>query len=263
MTTKTADASLHLPRLLFLHGGGTNARIFRCQCRVLEPALRPFFRLCYVEAPFPSAWPGPDVTSVYGEMGPFKAWLNQDSTSTVNSGEAIKDAVSDALEHDDSLGATGRVVGVLGFSQGARASGSLLYARQILNRRASSLGCRFPDLKFAVLLAGRGDMIPLLDDGCCRDCELGPACANGCSTAITEDHEMLALPTLHVHGLQDPGLDLHRKFMVEYFEPSSASVIEWEGAHRVAIKTQDITALVEGIMRLAQRAGRRSDGTFG
>ena len=38
-------ATLHLPRLLCTHVGGTNARIFRMQCRVLEKHLGHTFRL--------------------------------------------------------------------------------------------------------------------------------------------------------------------------------------------------------------------------
>lgn len=50
--------TLHLPRILCLHGGGTNAKIFHAQCRVLRAELKGIFRLCFAEAPFPSK-PGP------------------------------------------------------------------------------------------------------------------------------------------------------------------------------------------------------------
>ncbi|KAH1947450.1 hypothetical protein KXV44_007533 [Aspergillus fumigatus] len=68
-------ATLHLPRLLCLHGGGTNARIFRMQCRVLEKHLGRTFRLVYAQGPFTVVQPGPDVTSVYKDYGPFRSWL--------------------------------------------------------------------------------------------------------------------------------------------------------------------------------------------
>ncbi|KAH1600297.1 hypothetical protein KXW91_008005 [Aspergillus fumigatus] len=57
-------ATLHLPRLLCLHGGGTNARIFRMQCRVLEKHLGRTFRLVYAQGPFTVVQPGPDVTDM-------------------------------------------------------------------------------------------------------------------------------------------------------------------------------------------------------
>jgi hypothetical protein len=52
------EATLYLPRILCLHGGGTNAKIFRAQCRVLRAELGSKFRLCFAEAPF-SSQPGP------------------------------------------------------------------------------------------------------------------------------------------------------------------------------------------------------------
>lgn len=67
-SNKTDIANLHLPHILCLHGGGTNARIFRVQCRVLEAQLKNKFRLCYAEAPFASN-AGPDVLSAYKNGG--------------------------------------------------------------------------------------------------------------------------------------------------------------------------------------------------
>jgi hypothetical protein len=42
------DPCLHLPRILCLHGGGSNAKIFQAQCRKLNAQLKPYFppRLC-------------------------------------------------------------------------------------------------------------------------------------------------------------------------------------------------------------------------
>lgn len=56
--------TLHLPRLLCFHGGGTNIRIFRAQCTSLTRALSDSFRFCYVEAPY-STSPGPDVAQFF------------------------------------------------------------------------------------------------------------------------------------------------------------------------------------------------------
>ena len=70
----SVDLTLHEPRILCLHGGGINARIFRDQCRVLKRSLSSASRLCYAEAAFLSK-PGPDVVSVYKSYGPFEAWL--------------------------------------------------------------------------------------------------------------------------------------------------------------------------------------------
>jgi hypothetical protein len=90
-------STLNLPRLLCLHGGGANARIFRAQCRVLERALFPTCRLCFAEAPFPSQ-AGPDVVSVYAAFSPFKAWLHWGPDDAErDSGTAVVREIQSAL----------------------------------------------------------------------------------------------------------------------------------------------------------------------
>ncbi|OGM39934.1 monooxygenase [Aspergillus bombycis] len=137
MIAPTNDSTLQLPRILCLHGGGTNARIFRMQCRVLERMLRPHFRLVFAEAPLP-ARPGPDVTSVYKDYGPFKAWLRVRPEDPAQAAgdivRAIEDSLGAARRADDRQGATGDWVGLLGFSQGAHLAAGILATQQELRR---------------------------------------------------------------------------------------------------------------------------------
>jgi len=118
-STQKDDTTIDLPRILCLHGGGTNARIFRMQCRVIERALRPWFRLVYAEASLP-AKPGSDVTSVYKDYGPFKAWLQTSSEDQTRTACQIIDEIdaeiATAIYLDDLKGATGDWVALLGFS---------------------------------------------------------------------------------------------------------------------------------------------------
>src|ERR1700722_18740540 len=95
---KVDDPTLHLPRILCLHGGGTNARIFRAQCRVIRAHLISLSRLVFAEAPFPSP-PGPDVESVYGDWGPFRSWLPARNKIDVRSIDAC---IATALRADDA-----------------------------------------------------------------------------------------------------------------------------------------------------------------
>lgn len=133
-TLGSDDLTLHLPRILCLHGGGTNARIFRAQRRVLERALRPTFRLCFAEAPFPSQ-AGPDVASVYKDFGPFRAWLSQSpedpKRDVKQAAEQIGMSLRNAMDEDDRKGATGEWVALLGSSQGAKVYASLLFSQQL------------------------------------------------------------------------------------------------------------------------------------
>lgn len=154
LAVKNDDDRLNLPRILMLHGGGTNARIFRAQCRILEAALRPNFRFCYAQAPFLSQ-AGPDVQKVYSHLGPFRAWLRW-SPDSVGDDNCVTDEILSAIDLavrlDNAAGATGEFVGILGFSQGAKIGASLLKAMQM---RGRSVRPSWQTFRFGVLLAGR------------------------------------------------------------------------------------------------------------
>ncbi|KAF5965622.1 serine hydrolase FSH [Fusarium coicis] len=250
------SATIQLPRILCLHGGGTNAFIFRMQCRVIEKRLGRSFRLVYAEAPFTSTEPGPDVTSVYRDYGPFKVWLRDQRISGVwtsrDVAAEIDAALAVAMAADDAKGATGDWVGLLGFSQGARMAASILYRQQI---------CGLTSFRFAVLFAGRGPLVWLMPD------LPQPHGLVGADTSFTEpapaflaldSEDMLRLPTIHVHGLKDPGLGHHRNLLREYCDPIQATLLEWEGDHRMPIKSRDVETIVQQIHKLARETGTPS-----
>lgn len=253
--------TLHLPRILCLHGGGTNARIFRAQCRVLSRRLEPYLRFAYAEAPFESE-PGADVVSVYAGYCPFKRWLRSvpeheeiDDRAAL---EAINKSIETSMEQDDRSGATGPWVGLLGFSQGARVAASLLLRRQ---NRAEKLGPAEAgtDWRFAVLMAGGPPIVSLDPDGprssmLSEPSQVGLSALPRLEDIMTDEH-ILNLPTIHVHGLADPGLRLHRELLENYCSAESARVLEWSGAHRVPLKSMDVNPLVSEILRTAKEVG--------
>lgn len=242
---------LQLPRILCLHGGGTNARIFRAQCRGISAQLKGKFRLCFAQAPLPSQ-AGPDVLSVYKDWGPFLSWIPSAlGCPKVNSQVAIsmiEDAMESAMERDNEEGATGPWVGLLGFSQGAKLCASVLLLQQIQGIYKS----RF-NFRFGVLLAGRA---PLL--------ALQPGIPTGGETVVGVNGEesvdkgkpiRLRLPTVHVHGMRDSGLHLHRQLLENCCEVGSTRLLEWDGDHRVPLKTKDVVALVKQIVAVASETG--------
>lgn len=244
-------APIHLPRILCLHGGGTNAFIFRMQCRVLEKRLGRSFRLVYAQAPFISVEPGPDVTSVYKDYGPFRVWLRDHRMSEVwtsrDIASRIDAALALAMDADDAKGATGDWVGLLGFSQGAKVAASILYRQQ---------RCGMTSFRFAVLFAGRGPLVWLMPD-LPRPHGLVDAATPFTHSApawltLGSDEHVLRLPTIHVHGLKDPGLDWHRDLLREYCDPLQATLLEWEGDHRMPIKSRDVEMIVQQIHKAAQ-----------
>ncbi|GIJ86408.1 hypothetical protein Asppvi_005296 [Aspergillus pseudoviridinutans] len=250
--TVHSDPGLHLPRILCLHGGGTNARIFRAQCRSLSLRLEGRFRLIFADAPFLSG-PGPDVESVYAEWGPFRSWVRPTAGGAMSvtwapgsvDVEAVDTAISNAVLADDKFGATGSIVGLLGFSQGARMAACLLLRRQQENarrNRPNNHTITNTEYRFAVLLAGRGPLVAL--DNARKDV------VDGVPPSL-----QLRLPTIHVHGTRDPGLAIHRELLHRDCVRDTARVIEWDGGHRVPIKTKDVAPVVDAILQTARETG--------
>lgn len=262
LNTLTDDhQSLHLPRILCLHGGGTNARIFKTQCRILRAQLRPYVRLVFAEAPYASK-PGPDVVCVYSDWGPFRSWLPplqsaththpQQSTTcpildstTFASEKDIRGYTEDidwclheAMERDTLAGATGEFIGVLGFSQGAKMAASLLLRAQNAGQHGNDEDDALLGFRFAVLLAGRGPLLQL-------------EAPSGSGSLPTAGHSRLTTirrPTVHVHGLLDHGLAHHQEMLGTCCAAGSATLVEWDGAHRVPIKTKDVGVVVAAIL---------------
>lgn len=263
-TTGCPDPTLHLPRILCLHGGGTNSRIFRAQCRIIRRHVEHSFRLVFPDAPYHSK-PGPDVTSVYADWGPFRSWtkpqtgalgypfstpphlahrvlLPADEWHPSEVIAAIDAAITESIDRDDAAGATGQWVGLLGFSQGAKLAASLLLREQYLTELSTlSYQSRlhndmFLNFRFAVLLAGRGPLVTL---------HTSLESFFGSGEDVREP--VLKLPTVHVHGLQDEGLAFHRSLRDLCCVAESTKTVEWEGNHRVPIKAPDVAAVVRAL----------------
>lgn len=257
------DPSLRLPRILCLHGGGSNARIFRAQCRKINAKLEPHFRLVFADAPFFSQ-AGPCVLSVYADWGPFRRWLrwtpDHPELSAGVAAEQIEKSLQTAMEDDDRKGARGEWAGLLGFSQGAKMCASMLFRQQV---RMETLGqqqhwgtYKKTNFRFAILLAGRGPLVSLDPD-----LIMSPALHDAASLSLGDydnsscrigEEYILRTPTLHVHGTRDPGLELHQRLLKEYCEEGSTRLVVWDGGHRVPLKTGDVRVVVEQIFELGR-----------
>ena len=249
--------TIQLPRILCLHGGGSNARTFKTQCRVISRMLAPYFRLVYSEAPLDSM-PGPDVLLVYADYGPFKRWFPEHEVEDGAAIKAIDNSIKTAMVEDDRSGARGPWVGLLGFSQGAKLAASLLFRQQIRAARLDRANAG-SDWKFAVLMAGAAPIISLDPHVFSSSMLSSPSQAHSLGSPkledVTGEEHVLRIPTIHVHGLADPGLHLHRELLEDYCSVNSARVLEWDGAHRVPVKSADVKCLVEEILNLAKEIG--------
>ena len=256
-----------LPRLLCLHGGGVNAAIFKAQARNLIRHLEHSFRLVWADGPF-FCDPHPDVITVYGSYAPFRRWLRHlpehpaiDAESTI---EEIGYSLRSAMQEDDRAGGRGEWVGLMGFSQGAKLAASMLLEQQARERKARESGTKLEigfigvpvNWRFGVLLAGRAPLAnlnpELLESAALYD-------VSGISEADfereVEESIVLTKPTVHVHGMRDPGLHLHRKLYKDYCRRNATVLVEWEGGHRVPIKTRDVENVMEAIYNTAERCG--------
>ncbi|GFF54223.1 ovarian cancer-associated gene 2 protein homolog [Aspergillus udagawae] len=254
-----SNPTLHLPRILCLHGGGTNARIFRAQCRALVNHLRTEYRFVFAQAPFASNC-GSDVLAVYSQWGPFRRWLRwrreHPEIAPQDAVAAIDESLSTAIHDDDRAGYTGEWIAILGFSQGAKVAASLLYRQQMRGFENDPL----PRFRFGVLLAGQAPLVLLdVDSGVTGYCGLPDAAqitdmtfANGAIWRGAGKGDILCTPTLHVHGLRDPGLERHRVLFEDFCARETARVVQWDGDHRVPLKLKDVALVAEKIRELAR-----------
>ncbi|KAL0938404.1 citrinin biosynthesis oxidoreductase CtnB [Colletotrichum truncatum] len=249
------DLTLSLPRILCLHGGGTNGSIFQEQSRGLIRALRSRFRLVFADGPFVCD-PHPDIIETYGGYGPFRRWLRWQSSDRHVDSETvirlIRRQITSAMVADDLLGGMGEWVGLLGFSQGANIAASLLWTQQAMSTRPVSAPTRW---RFGVILAGRPPLVAL-DDGIALPPGINHAGAASSEfrdwpNESTQGH-VLDIPTLHVHGTADPGLEQHRRLLDVYCNASTACVVEWDGAHRVPLKKSDVNRIVHKMIELTK-----------
>lgn len=266
MPPPTADPTLALPRILCLHGGGVNSDVFRAQMRAVASRLSGRFRLVFADGPFicPAH---PDVASVYGDHGPFRRWLRwlpeHPAVDAETAAAEIRYQLCTAMEDDDRAGATGEWVALLGFSQGAKIAASLLLAQQALEAKGVAPAAGSPEKarwRFGIIMAGRAPLV-CLDEG--MGSIRGVQEASGIGAEFTNwaevddkigDH-VLRIPTVHIHGLKDPGLGLHRRLLNEYCAKESARLVEWDGGHRIPIKGPDVEAVTAEILRLADDLG--------
>lgn len=264
--------TLHKRRILCLHGGGVSAKIFRLQARRLIQALSPYFRLVFADGPFPSEM-HPDLIPVYSAMGPcyrWAGWLPQHIAAGGTDGDSAVKKIQESLQQAmDSDPGTGEWVGLLGFSQGAKLAFSILLEDQ-QRRQESTSKTSFQDIssflgvnwKFGVLLAGRGPPYALSHRTLTLPHYDAPGQASAAlpvqpmSAALQwnspDPESVLMTPTVHVHGLQDEGLPFHRLLLNHYVDPASAQLVEWDGNHRVPLRTVDVDAVTRAVVRMAK-----------
>lgn len=255
--TPDPSTTLGLPRILCLHGGGVNATIFRSQMRAFltHPQLATRFRFVFVEAPF-FCDEGIGVYPVYSSWGPFRRWSRWlPSHETIDASTCMHEilyAIKQGMKADEG---TGEFVAVLGFSQGAKVACSLLLKQQLdeangTEDKVSPLG----NFRFGVILAGRAPLLALNEEmeamKFLQSAAGLPDEADMDAIYDSPEHK-LRLPTVHVHGLRDEGLHLHRRCVEDYCAAGTTTLVEWDGPHRIPIKKIDVEKVVDALVATA------------
>ena len=255
-----SPTTLSLPRVLCLHGGGVNSAIFASQLRsfLSHPSLTPRYRFVFADAPFACA-EGVGVVPVYKDWGPFKRWSrwleSHEAVEADKSREMIWGTVQKAMKEDDERGASGEWVAVMGFSQGAKVACSILYEQQLAVERGEKPRTGF---KMGVIFAGRAPFLALGEESEGWSwMQSAGGIADGMDVESIDENpdKRLRAPTLHVHGLRDEGLALHRRAVEGYCAPGTAEVVEWDGLHRVPIKGTDVEKVVGKWIEMADEYG--------
>jgi predicted esterase len=154
----------------------------------------------------------------------------------------------------------------MGFSQGAKLSASLLLEQQgrEAKTRAESTetapgltGIPGLNWRFGILLAGRAPLSNLNPKIMKSDALVSAGnISEGFQFCTEVDAEaVLHKPTLHVHGMADPGLHLHRTLLDEYCEEGTKTLVKWDGAHRIPLKSVDVDRVVRAIYDIAEKTG--------
>jgi hypothetical protein len=115
------------------------------------------------------------------------------------------------------------------------------------------------NFSFAVLLAGQGPLVSLdpelIMTSALHDASMISTAGKAVVFSDEEQQHILRVPTIHVHGLRDPGLKLHRGLLEKYCEKGSTRLIEWDGDHRVPLRSKDVSIVVQEILDLSRKEG--------
>jgi dienelactone hydrolase len=144
--------------------------------------------------------------------------------------------------------ADGKVVGVMGFSQGAKLAAGLLCNQQLLSSPSTAASpittASKPasSFKFGVFLNGTSPPLFSLPSS--------TASATPDSAPTPSKQPLITVPSLHILGTEDPWKDSSRSLFADYFDPKTAELVELNCGHRLPTKEEDTKKIVDGILKL-------------
>lgn len=222
--------------VICLHGSGASSAIFRLQLARLRFALKTNFEFVFVNAPNPAV-AGPGILPLFAGAGPFYRWFNLERDEGEAEVAQIHSTIRGAIDIWEATkkNPEAKIVGIVGFSQGAIAATMLLWQKQ--QKQLPWL----PVMHFAVLI-------------CCDFAEELATLMHTDASKKGEDRAVLYLPTLHLHGRQDPFLKKGRRMVQDHFDAKDAEVLEFEGGHQCPNTRLDCEEATRRIVKLSEMA---------
>ena len=195
------------------------------------------------------------LVPLYGHLGMARRWSiwkeeHKRIDTDVNISR-IEEQIRRAVEGDTE--GTGPWVGLMGFSQGAKLTMSILLENQLRRDEDLSLpGFGGAHWKFGIILAGRALPYSLSDRTKFDPYYDPPGELPRYAVDTSRFADRCETPTLHVHGMRDQGLEMHRQLLNDFCREGRAKVIEWDEGHRVPFKPADVRVVSEGIFEVAK-----------
>ena len=194
---------------------------------------------------------------MYSGMEPCRRWSRWLPHHPPIEHESTIAEIEYALTHDmEADKGTGEWVGLIGFSQGAKVAVSMLLENQLRQQEDPfAPGFAGVQWKFGVIFAGRAPPYSLSHRTANNRCyeKLGDLPReNGVDSTAAESPDKLRIPTLHVHGLRDPGLALHQRLLRCFCDAASTRLVEWDGGHRIPFKPLDVQLVTDNIFKIAK-----------
>lgn len=221
----------HLPAILCLHGGGSNATVFQIQARRLYWRLKSRFRFVFAEGPLEGE-AGWEMLPTFESLAPFRRWVSRqykagdgDVENTPAEEVAVVDEIILRAMEEHGVGREG-FVGVMGFSQGARLAAGLMLRQQWEIRQSGHSRWGF---KFGVFIGGPFPPIGLTPEG------------------VDVDYTLLAqVPTVHAWGREDH-VRTGAKTMADVCDSRDTFVMDFEGGHHLPLtdhEADDLCGLI-------------------
>ncbi|KAH7392121.1 citrinin biosynthesis oxidoreductase-like protein CtnB [Phaeosphaeria sp. MPI-PUGE-AT-0046c] len=244
------------PTVLAFHGSGSNATIHTVQLARLKRFTQDHFEIASLEAPFPSP-AGPGILPFFDGCGPFKRWLPPSEKVSL---ESMRSGTSTSLlppEVEAQLrtriqsvrGCGGRVIGLIGFSQGTKVVAGLLRASE-LRKELGLLEEDWCDFEFGVSVCG--SYPPPLVPGW-----VGQRLGEGKEVG----EEKIATPTFHVQGKQDEWLWAGNALIENYYEvgEGKSERVEWDMGHHYPVAQEDNEKMAEWMIGVLRKVEARRE----